>query len=160
MILAIFEKQIIYIVKKLYLLFFIYALFNLKFLYNFKIPNFYTKSISVNYDDPFKYLFYLNVMYFRFYSAILIISMKFLLNNKILNFLGKYYLEIYLYHNLIISNFMNSNIQAKNILLRYMVYTGLLIEIGFIFQTIHQIIINSLIEEKKELYETKKIKNN
>ena len=55
---------------------------------------------------------------------------------------------------------MNSNIQAKNILLRYMVYTGLLIEIGFIFQTIHQIIINSLIEEKKELYETKKIKNN
>lgn len=160
MILAIFEKQIIYIVKKLYLLFFIYALFNLKFLYNFKIPNFYTKSIKVNYENTFKYLFYLNVMYFRFYSAILIISMKFLLNNKILNFLGKYYLEIYLYHNLIISNFMNSNIQAKNILLRYMVYTGLLIEIGFIFQTIHQIIINSLIEEKKELYETKKIKNN
>ncbi len=92
-----YEDIIIQIIKKFYNFFFIFAIL---FPYWFYIFNKFIYSFPYIRGNYFYFFFNyskLNIESIIIYSCILIISMKFQFNNKLLDYLGKYSYEIYLF---------------------------------------------------------------
>ena len=102
-----YEDMIILIIKKFYHIFFTLSIL---FPYWFYIFNKYIHFFPYTKGNYFYYFFNyskINIESIIIYSSILIISMKFQFNNKILDYLGKYSYDTYLFQFLIFKIFDN-----------------------------------------------------
>ena len=136
-----YEDKIVILIKKLYNLFFLIAIL-FPFWFNL-INNLKIRYQKINYLNYFLEYTKYNLLSMIIYSSILIITMKIQIKNIILDKLGKYSYEIYLYQDLVLSFFYYKFIVCKFFAWRFIVTISLTIYFAIIFQYINQNMIYS-----------------
>ena len=162
-----YEENIIKFIKKFYYLFLILASL---FPYYF---HFFIKYIP---DKPYitgkYYNFWFNctkhnIFSILMYSCILILTMKIQINNIILDYLGKFTLENYLYHSLIINIYRSKQLSFKDENLDYKYFITIFVSLYYSekMHYINTILIGLINKEDNKINENKEnlidnLKNN
>ena len=152
-----YEENIIKFIKKFYYLFLILAsLFPYYYQYFRKnIPDQTLKNSKYkNYWFNFtKY----NILSILMYSCILIITMKIQINNIILDYLGKFTLENYLYHPLILKIYRTNTIYFKpeNIFWKYFISFFISLYYSEKMHYINSLLIGLINKDENKIYENK-----
>jgi peptidoglycan/LPS O-acetylase OafA/YrhL len=144
-----YEEKIVKFIKKFYYFFFVIAIF---FPFWFNLINnlrIYPQKIKhLNYF--FEYTKY-NLLSIIIYSSILIITMKIQIKNIVLDILGKYSYEIYLYQDLVLSFFSYKFIICKFFAWRFIIGISLTVYFAIIFNYINQNLIYFLSIKQKQI---------
>jgi len=151
-----YEKSIIKFIQKYFNIFFIFSSF---------FPLYYIIFLKYIKDFPLKtgnYLNYwlfvtqCNILSILMYSCILIITMKFQLNNIILDYLGKFTFENYLYHTLLLKLDKTCKIiETKSLFWEYFLIIFVSLYIGEKMHNINIIIISSINKDDNKTNENK-----
>ncbi len=136
-----YEDIILKYIKKYYCYFFIISFFFFPF---FKLFQKYHNKIEYKGNRYFYFFLFFskfNILSILAYSSFLIISMKFQFSNFILNFLGKYSFEIYLYQEIFIFIYGIKQIVFQYKGLGYFIIILLIINLSVLFNFINKYLI-------------------